>query len=82
MYHCMHTGVIVAKTSARGWGKEGVMQLPCLRPALAAAAVQYSSICRQSAEWWRKKRRRRMRMASGERATVVMASGMHAWGGS
>jgi hypothetical protein len=25
---------------------------PSLRPALAAA-VQYSSICRQSAEWWR-----------------------------
>lgn len=46
-------------------GKRCVMQLPCLRPALAAAAVQYSSICRQSAEWWRK-RRRRMRMASGE----------------
>ena len=40
-------------------GKRCVMQLPCLRPALAAAAaVQYSSICRQSAEWWRWRRRR------------------------
>jgi hypothetical protein len=77
LYHCMHTGVIASEDEHSKMGKRRA--LPSGLPW--AAAVQYSSICRQSAEWWRK-RRRRIRMALGERATVVMASGMHAWGGS
>jgi hypothetical protein len=79
----MHTGVIVSMRSTRGWEKRCVMRkqaaaLPSGLPWRLQCNIQAYAASQPSGGG----RGEAHKNGTGEGATVVMASGMHAWGGS